>query len=404
MSIRLLFQQDHRLLTVPSLVQLPPKEIEIVDVELSETEREVYKYIYTRAKSTFLDNVKAGTVMKAYTSIFAHILRLRQSCCHPTLVRNPNLVADEEEAAAAADAAAGLADDMDLGSLIERFTATTDDPSDANAFGAHVLSQIRDEAANECPICAEEPMLEQTVTGCWHSTCKKCILDYIKHETDRHTVPRCVSCREPINARDLFEVIRHDDEAPVLGQPPRISLQRLGSRNSSAKIVALIQQLRSLRKEHPKMKSVVFSQFTSFMSLIEPALAKSSMRFLRLDGSMAQKMRAATIDEFRRSDKFTVLLISLRAGGVGLNLTDAKRVFMMDPWWSFAVEAQAIDRVHRMGQEDEVKVYRFIVKDSVEQRMLRIQERKKFIASSLGMMTDEERKLQRIEDIKELLS
>ncbi|KAK6822895.1 SNF2 family domain-containing protein [Apiospora arundinis] len=76
----------------------------------------------------------------------------------------------------------------------------------------------------------------------------------------------------------------------------------------------------------------------------------------------------------------------------------------MDPWWSFAVEAQAIDRVHRMGQEDEVKVYRFIAKESVEERMLKIQDRKKFIATSLGMMTDEEKKLQRIEDIKELLT
>jgi len=348
-------------------------------VELSETEREVYRYIYTRAKSTFLDNVKAGTVMKAFTSIFAHILRLRQSCCHPTLVRNPDILADEEEAAAAADAAAGLADDMDLGSLIERFTATTDDPADSNAFGAHVLAQIRDEAVNECPICTEEPMVEQTVTGCWHSTCKRCIQDYIKHETDRHVVPRCVSCREPINTRDLFEVIRQDDEPPARPQAPRISLQRLGAGNSSAKIVALRQHLQDLRKEHPKMKSVVFSQFTSFMSLIEPVLAKANMHFLRLDGSMAQKARAAVLEEFRNSNKFTVLLISLRAGGVGLNLTAAKRVYMMDPWWSFAVEAQAIDRVHRLGQDDEVKVYRFIVKGSVEQRMLRIQERKKFM-------------------------
>jgi DNA repair protein RAD5 len=77
---------------------------------------------------------------------------------------------------------------------------------------------------------------------------------------------------------------------------------------------------------------------------------------------------------------------------------------MMDPWWSFAVEAQAIDRVHRMGQDSEVKVTRFVVNGSIEEKMLRIQERKKFIASSLGMMSDEEKKTQRIEDIKELLS
>jgi DNA repair protein RAD5 len=363
------------------LVALPPKQIEILDIELSKAERDVYDYIFTRAKRTFFANVEAGTVMKAFTSIFAQILRLRQSCCHPILVRNQEIVAEEEEAGAAADAAAGLADDMDLQSLIERFTATTDDAADSNAFGAHVLGQIRDEAVNECPICAEEPMVDHTVTGCWHSACKNCLLDYIKHQSDHHEVPRCFQCREVINSRDLFEVVRHDDDSDAanLGQGPRITLQRLGVGNSSAKIVALINQLRELRRENPTIKSVVFSQFTSFLSLLEPALARANMQFLRLDGSMAQKARAAVLDEFRESTRFTILLISLKAGGVGLNLTSAKRVYMMDPWWSFAVEAQAIDRVHRMGQEDEVKVYRFIVKDSVEQRMLKVQDRKKFM-------------------------
>lgn len=363
------------------LVPLPPKQVEIVDIELSKAERDVYDYIFTRAKRTFFANVEAGTVMKAFTSIFAQILRLRQSCCHPILVRNQDVVAEEEEAGAAADAAAGLADDMDLQSLIERFTATTDDATDSNVFGAHILSQIRDEAVNECPVCAEEPMIDQTVTGCWHSACKNCLLDYIKHQTDQHQVPRCFQCREVISSRDLFEVVRYDDDpdSAISDQGPRITLQRLGLGNSSAKVVALINHLRNLRRESPTVKSVVFSQFTSFLSLIEPALTRANMRFVRLDGSMAQKARAAVLKEFTESKQFTILLISLKAGGVGLNLTSAKRVYMMDPWWSFAVEAQAIDRVHRMGQEDEVKVYRFIVKDSVEQRMLKVQDRKKFM-------------------------
>src|SRR5207244_767629 len=119
--------------------------------------------------------------------------------------------------------------------------------------------------------------------------------------------------------------------------------------------MSLMKHLRELRREHPRMKSVVFSQFTSFLSLIEPALEKANMRFMRLDGTINQKSRAAILKEFAESDKFTIFLISLRAGGVGLNLTQAKRVYMMDPWWSFAVEAQAIDRVHRMGQDAEVK-------------------------------------------------
>ncbi|KHO01217.1 DNA repair protein rad-5 [Metarhizium album ARSEF 1941] len=362
------------------LVPLPPKQVDIVDVELSKPERDVYDYIFHKAKRTFSKNVEAGTVMKAFTTIFAQILRLRQSCCHPILVRNRDIVADELEAGAAADAATGLADDMDLETLVAHFTAVTDEAARDNfTYGANALEEIRNEADKECPLCFDEPMNDQTVTGCWHSACRKCLLDFMKHESDRGVVPRCFNCREPLNQRDLFEVVRHDDDQ-VNGVPkPRISLQRLGVNQSSAKVAALISELRALRREHPQMKSVVFSQFTSFLSLIEPALARASIRFLRLDGSMAQKARAAVLEAFTERTGFMVLLISLRAGGVGLNLTSAGRVFMMDPWWSFAVEAQAIDRVHRLGQEDEVVVKRFIVKESVEERMLRIQDRKKFM-------------------------
>jgi DNA repair protein RAD5 len=102
----------------------------------------------------------------------------------------------------------------------------------------------------------------------------------------------------------------------------------------------------------------------------------------------------------------TVLLISLRAGGVGLNLTVASNVFLMDPWWSFAVEAQAIDRVHRMGQTRDVSVTRFVIKDSIEGRMLRVQERKMNIAGSLGLRVGgdeaDDGKKERITELKML--
>lgn len=362
------------------LVPLPPKKIDVVNVELSETEREVYDFIFMRAKNTFNKNMEAGTVMKAFTTIFAQILRLRQTCCHPMLVRNRDVVADEAEATAAADAEAGFADDMDLDALLEHFTAAVDEASRDNnqAYGAHFLGQIRDESEKECPLCFEEPMNDQLVTGCWHSACKSCLLDFMRHETDHNRVPKCFSCRKPLNKRDLFEVVRHDEPDP-LTRKPKISLQRLGANTSSAKVVALLAELRTLRREHPKMKSIVFSQFTSFLSLIEPVLERAGIKYMRLDGSMSQVARAAVLENFKETKGFTLLLMSLRAGGVGLNLTSAGRVFMMDPWWSFAVEAQAIDRVHRMGQTDEVVVKRFVVKESVEERMLRVQDRKKFL-------------------------
>ncbi|QIW94687.1 hypothetical protein AMS68_000205 [Peltaster fructicola] len=409
-----------------ALVPLPTKTVTIERVQLSEPERDVYNHIYARAKRTFAANVEAGTLMKSYTTIFAQILRLRQSCCHPLLTRNQQIVAEEEDAAAAADMANGLADDMDLDTLLERFSADEGE-QDASKFGAHVLKQIQDEAEMECPICSEEPMIEQSVTGCWHSACKTCLLDFIEHQSKKGELPRCFNCREPINARDVFEVIRHEaeDEAgalsaameleeedelyaltqstPQVKAPGRISLQRVNAL-SSAKIKCLLSKLKELRKQDPNMKSVIFSQFTSYLDILAPALTQARIQWLRFDGSMSQKERARVLADFASRTKFTVLFLSLRAGGVGLNLTCAKQVFMMDPWWSYAVEAQAIDRVHRMGQTAEVNVIRFVVAESIEEKMLRVQDRKKFIASSLGMMSDEEKKLQRIEDIRELLS
>jgi DNA repair protein RAD5 len=356
-----------------ALVPLPAKSIDIDHVELSKSEREVYDYIMLRAKRTVAAN--EANLMKAYTTIFAQIMRLRQSCCHPILTRNKNIVADELEAGAASDLANGLADDMDLDVLLDQFEA---EEQDANKFGASVLKQIQDESNDECPVCAEEPMNQQAVTSCWHSACKECLLDYIEHQKKKGELPRCFNCREPVTPRDVFEVVRHDVVGDAEDTGPRISLRRTGA-EPSAKIASLLTHLKELRKNLPGTKSVVFSQFTSFLDLIEPALTRDRISFLRFDGSMSQKARAAVLNEFSDSTKGTVLLLSLRAGGVGLNLTMAKRVFMMDPWWSFAVEAQAIDRVHRMGQEDEVKVIRFIARGSIEEKMLRIQERKKFM-------------------------
>ncbi|KAF1924205.1 DNA repair protein rad5 [Didymella exigua CBS 183.55] len=395
-----------------ALVPLPPKFVDVEHIVLSQDERDVYDHIFLRAKSVLTQNAESGMLLKNYTTIFAQILRLRQSCCHPVLTRKANVVADELEGNMASDLANGLADDMDLSSLIERFTADSD--QDVNKFGAHVLKQIQDEADAECPLCFEEPMVDQAVTGCWHSACKECLLNYINHQRDKGEIPRCFNCRAPINARDVFEVVRHDhiandpthsfaSDAPPATQTPRISLRRIGL-SGSAKTQALLTHLRRNMKQDPKGKTVVFSQFTSFLDLIEPALLRDHIPFLRFDGSMAQKTRATVLAEFTASPKPLVLLLSLRAGGVGLNLTCARNVFMMDPWWSFAVEAQAIDRVHRMGQEGSVRVVRFVVEGSIEEKMLRIQERKKFIASSLGMMSEDEKRVQRIEDIKELLS
>ena len=439
-----------------ALVPLPPRKVVIEEIELSNPEREVYDFVFLRAKRAFNASVEAGTLMKSYTTIFAQILRLRQSCCHPVLTRNQAIVADEEDAAIAAAAkdANGLSDDMDLQELIDRFkTSTTQAEAEISPiqessvnFSRHALQQIQTESNGECPICAEEPMVEPAVTVCWHSACKKCLEDYIAHQVNKGDKPRCFSCREEINPRDVFEVVRHrmnhpdDTETPsVAGSPspysskdnhgnspaadnnvttskPKISLRRIRplspTASTSAKIAALIKHL-SFQPRNTK--SVVFSQFTSFLDLIGPQLSRNSFNHLRFDGTMSQRQRAQVLRSFSAEDVHTpkVLLLSLRAGGVGLNLTAASRVYMMDPWWSFAVEAQAIDRVHRMGQAQAVEVVRFIVRDSIEGRMLRVQDRKMAVAGSLGVGHshgdeesadgEDEKKRRRIEELEMLL-
>lgn len=439
------------------LVPLPRRTVTIEEVELSDQEREIYDYIFTRAKRAFNDNIEAGTLLKSFSTIFAQILRLRQTCCHPVLTRNKAIVADEEDAAAAAaaDDTNGLKDDMDLQELIDRFTTTTEteaagaesgEEQASSTFTTYALKQIQSESSGECPICSEEPMINPAVTACWHSACKKCLEDYIRHQTDKGESPRCFSCRASISSRDIFEVIRHPSPSSTPAEndlygatppsstqaPPRISLRRINpispSAHTSAKIHSLINHL---YRVPPGTKSVVFSQFTSFLDLISPQLTKAGITHVRLDGSMSHKTRAEVLAKFNKTETFNqeeiedeegimtprkkastsqtepspqVLLISLRAGGVGLNLTTASNVFMMDPWWSFAIEAQAIDRVHRMGQLRDVNVIRFIVKDSIEGRMLRVQERKMNIAGSLGLIggdgMEDEKKKQRIEDLK----
>lgn len=392
--------KDMRLPNGDPLVPLPSKTIIIEKVQLSAPEREVYDHIQDRVKRSLANNLEAGTLSKSYTSILAQILRLRQSCCHPYLIRKKDILADELEAEAAYDAAYGLADDMDLNSLLDRFSANPDVTTTTNAatYGTHILQQIKAGATQECPICCSDPIEDQAVTDCFHPACAPCLSSFITHERGKNKLPLCPTCRAPINERDIFSVIRGEN-------PDDIYLRRINTPRSSAKIEALLEKLRLLRKDDPALKCTVFSQFTSFLDLIEPMLARERIPYVRFDGTMAQQARKTVIDRFRAAEGMMVLLISLRAGGVGLNLTQATRVFMMDPWWSFAVEAQAIDRVHRMGQTREVVVHRFVVEGSVEERMVeRIQARKKFIASSLGMMGDEEKKQQRIDDIKDLLS
>jgi SNF2 family DNA or RNA helicase len=127
-------------------------------------------------------------------------------------------------------------------------------------------------------------------------------------------------------------------------------------------------------------KALVFSQWTSLLDLIEPHLERADIGFTRLDGSTRD--RAGVVGDFQRDDGPPVMLLSLKAGGTGLNLTAADHVFLVDPWWNPAVEDQAADRAHRIGQDKPVMVYRLVATDTVEERIMALQASKRALADA----------------------
>jgi SNF2 family DNA or RNA helicase len=148
----------------------------------------------------------------------------------------------------------------------------------------------------------------------------------------------------------------------------------------STKIEFLMETLETIMEEG--QQAIIFSQFTTYLDIIQHFFREKHWKFSRIDGSQSINKRQEQVDQFQ-SGKTPIFLISLKAGGVGLNLTAASYVFIMDPWWNPAVESQAIDRAHRIGQKNTLTVYRPIIKNSVEEKVLKLQEEKKQLFQDL---------------------
>ena len=147
----------------------------------------------------------------------------------------------------------------------------------------------------------------------------------------------------------------------------------------SAKVDALLERLEELRDEGQQV--LVFSQFVRLLELIRTRLQAAGIRHLLLTGQTED--RAALVDKFQNDCTQTVFLLSLKAAGFGLNLTAASYVILCDPWWNPAVEAQAIDRTHRIGQTQPVVAYRLVAADTVEQKILALQREKAALAAAV---------------------
>ena len=177
-------------------------------------------------------------------------------------------------------------------------------------------------------------------------------------------------------------------------------IDRRRSDEPSAKLDVLVPRVvEAVEEDH---KTLVFSQFTSFLTIVRARLDERGLPYEYLDGRTRD--RESKVERFQNDPACRLFLISLKAGGLGLNLTAAEYVFLLDPWWNPAVEAQAIDRAHRIGQARHVFAYRLIARDTVEERVLELQQRKRSLADAILTADNSLIRDLRREDLELLLS
>ncbi|GAN10077.1 ATP-dependent DNA helicase [Mucor ambiguus] len=363
------------------ILNLPERNIHMTHIDFSPDERVHYDFVNQRAQARFNKYLKQGVVMKKYSSVLVLLLRLRQACLHPHLTltegESDPLQGGEGQSEEAQQQAAR---DMNP-EVIQRLLSDS-----------ATLSDI------ECPICMDTAQDAQILKGCGHILCKECLDCYVN--TNDGSNKRCPQCRGELNvtrlvgveafikvhAPHLLEALdeKVEEEERAADEEENEALKRVQEYVSSAKIDKMIEILDTTASETGGQdKTIVFSQFTGFLDLIHQPLNDRGYKYLRYDGSMNIKQRADTVGKFFDDPEIKVLLVSTKCGSLGLNLTCANRVILMDVWWNPALENQAIDRVHRIGQSKPVDVHRIFINDTVEDRILTLQEKKQTISDGV---------------------
>ncbi|KAI8820231.1 SNF2 family N-terminal domain-containing protein [Fimicolochytrium jonesii] len=311
---------------------LPPRVVTVRRDVFNEAEEELYESLYSESTRTFSTYVQADTVLNNYASIFSLLSRMRLAVNHPDLVTTRVAIA--------------------ASTATERMV---------------------------CGICNEEAE-DPIMSKCKHTFCREDARQYIQSAPDQDT-PTCPVCYKPMTI-DLTqpEVIPKSGGETV--KSSIVNYIDMANWRSSSKIEALVEELTALQREESTAKSIVFSQFVAFLDLIQWRLSRAGFNVVKLDGRMGPMQRDTVIKQFMTDPNVTVFLVSLKAGGVALNLTEASRVFVMDPWWNPAVEDQAFDRIHRLGQYRPIKITRMIIENSIESRILQLQDKKKALFQS----------------------
>jgi len=433
-----------RRLKVDVLKNMVGKKIYLIEDEFTKEERDFYNATEQQEQIKFSKFVQAGTVMKNYAHVLVMLLRLRQAANHPHLMKwvqeqrkqeeekkeleeekkddtedfkyNPQhmrmLVTEmgfEKNRAEHAlyhtkneyqAAVIWLLENMD-NELYDRPRVTGKDA--LRGISPTLLKRLhetgpRDILEQECPICMDLiEVLTAVMTSCGHFYCRNCLESIVgaKCPTCRKefTLESCVKLPDVIRSPSLcFDLALFEDKLnknnvdeklPEALEDALKDNGEWGDLVPSTKVLRLMKTLEDMRSNDPSTKVIVFSQFVTMLDLIGPFLTKRGFKYLTYDGRLSRKRKDHVLKQFKDiTAGFSVLLMSLRCGSLGLNLTVANRVIFLDLWWNPSVEEQATDRVHRIGQGKEVEVHRLTIKGTVEERIVTMQERKRELAQS----------------------
>jgi SNF2 family DNA or RNA helicase len=293
------------------------------------------------------------------------------SSCHPNLIKTEKLIPGvndgDEDGESAADGQAA-----DAG---------------ARKLTAAIVGRVKQEGLDkqECSICTDTIAFHDGVLlgGCGHPYCRLCIEAYLEAGNENG----CPLCRKDVDANKFvtFASFRRvhipeaaskvkDEESEDEDEDEEDDLVK--NFKSSAKIDRCLELLDKIRQTKPGEKSIVFTQWRGMHAFLSVPLTQRGVKFVRIDGTMNIQRRAEAVETFSTNPNVNVLIISLRCGSLGLNLTCANHVILTDIWWNPALEDQAMDRAHRFGQKKPVTVHKLTVANSVEDRILELQAHK----------------------------
>ncbi|KAJ6846832.1 helicase-like transcription factor CHR28 isoform X2 [Iris pallida] len=392
------------------IINLPPKTVSLKKVKFSNEERNFYMKLEAESQEQFKVYADAGTVKQNYVNILLMLLRLRQACDHCLLVKGCGSVSNRN---ASLETAKKLSRDQKI----------------------NLLSCLEASLAI-CTICNDAPE-DSVVTVCGHVFCNQCICERLTG--DEYTCPS-PNCKVQLSAASFFsrgtlksslpDQLGHDSDGPGFEVKDEHNTCEDGLANPlSSKLKAALEILQSLPKYHGSSKSIseksngglqkslanslntdslrtsvdlsgvkhmnldectgsrvsekaiVFSQWTGMLDLLEIPLRASSIQYRRLDGTMSVAARERAVKDFNTLPQVTVIIMSLKAASLGLNMVAACHVLLLDLWWNPTTEDQAIDRAHRIGQTRPVTVSRLTVEHTVEDRILRLQQKKREMVS-----------------------